>query len=363
MESQYDKKKHFIVNTVYISLIVILVYIFLKYGLSLISPFAFATIIAYILNKPAEKISKSLKIPRKLVSFALVLIFYAIIGIVISFIGIRFVSGISKIISSLPSIYEKQLGPFLINISERIKDAFYNIDPAIVEMISEGFNQFVNSLGEHITNFSLSLLGSLSNIASVLPGFFVKVLLTIISTFFIAIDFDSLVDFIKRQFSPKVNKMIDNIRGYFVNTLFVIIKSYGLIMLITFIELSIGLSILGISNAILIGFLIALLDILPIIGTGGILIPWSIIELIQKDFGTGIGLILLYVFITIVRNIIEPKFVGKQLGLHPVVTLMSMFIGTKLLGIVGLFGFPIALSLILHLNSTGVIKLFKQKNT
>lgn len=359
MENQYIKKKQFIVNTAYILLIVVMVYIFLKYGLSLISPFAIAFVIAYLLNRPANKISQSLKLPRKLVSFILVLIFYGVVVILISYIGIRFVSGISNIISSIPAIYEKQLGPFLMKTFDNIKEAVYNIDPAIVEMISEGFNQFVKSLGEHITNFSLSLLGSLSNVASILPGFFVKLLLMIISTFFIAIDFDSLTRFVKKQFTPKVNTMIDNIKEYIVNILFVVIKSYGVIMFITFIELSIGLKIVGISNAVLIAFLISIFDILPVLGTGGIMIPWAVMELIQRDYKTAIGLFLVYMFVTVVRNIIEPKLVGKQLGLHPVVTLMSMFIGTKLLGIVGLFGFPIALSLLLHLNSTGAIKIFK----
>ena len=265
----------------------------------------------------------------------------------------------AKIISLIPSIYDKQLVPFLITTFDRIEDTIYNIDPAIVGIISEGFNQFVRSLGEHITNFSLALLGSLSNIASSLPGFFIRVLLMIISTFFIAIDFEALSSFVKRQFSQKGNEIIDNIREYMVNTLFVVIRSYGLIMLITFIELSIGLSIIGIPNAVLIGFLIAIFDILPVLGTGGIMIPWTIMTFIQRDFKTGIGLLLLYIFVTVMRNILEPKIVGGQLGLHPVITLMSMFVGAKLLGVVGLFGFPIILSLLRHLNHTGVIKIFK----
>ncbi|NLV88857.1 MAG: sporulation integral membrane protein YtvI [Tissierellia bacterium] len=359
MENNYNKKKQFIVNTIYVLLIVIMVYLFLKYAFSLASPFIFAFFIAYLLNKPAERISQSTKLPHKLVSFFLVLIFYGTVGILVSFIGIRFVSRVAKIISLIPSIYDKQLVPFLITTFDRIEDTIYNIDPAIVGIISEGFNQFVRSLGEHITNFSLALLGSLSNIASSLPGFFIRVLLMIISTFFIAIDFEALSSFVKRQFSQKGNEIIDNIREYMVNTLFVVIRSYGLIMLITFIELSIGLSIIGIPNAVLIGFLIAIFDILPVLGTGGIMIPWTIMTFIQRDFKTGIGLLLLYIFVTVMRNILEPKIVGGQLGLHPVITLMSMFVGAKLLGVVGLFGFPIILSLLRHLNHTGVIKIFK----
>lgn len=144
-----------------------------------------------------------------------------------------------------------------------------------------------------------------------------------------------------------------------VNTVFVVIRAYLVIMFITFIELSIGFTILGLAHAILIGFLIAIFDILPVLGTGGIMIPWAIMTLFQRNFRMGFGLLIIYIFVTIIRNIVEPKIVGRQLGIHPVITLMSMFVGANLLGIIGLFGFPITISLLKHLNDTGVIKIFK----
>lgn len=90
------------------------------------------------------------------------------------------------------------------------------------------------------------------------------------------------------------------------------------------------------------------------------MIPWAVISVILGDFSGALQLALLYVFITVVRNIIEPKIVGGQIGLHPVITLVSMFAGVQLFGVVGLFGFPIGLSLITYLNRTGTIHLFKQ---
>ena len=130
-------------------------------------------------------------------------------------------------------------------------------------------------------------------------------------------------------------------------------------MSITFVELSIGLSIIGIKHAVLVAFSIALFDILPVLGTGGIMIPWTVLTAIRGDFLLALGLLTVYVVVTVIRNIIEPKIVGSQLGLHPVVTLCSMFVGAQLLGVVGLFGFPIGLSLLRYLNDNGVIKVFR----
>ena len=130
-------------------------------------------------------------------------------------------------------------------------------------------------------------------------------------------------------------------------------------MSLTFVELSIGLSILGIDNSIIIALLTSILDILPVLGTGAVIIPWAIISLILGDIWVGIGLIIVYLIITVIRNIIEPKIVGTQLGLHPLVTLISMFMGVNIAGLFGLFGFPILLSLLMYLNKEGIVKIFK----
>jgi len=181
----------------------------------------------------------------------------------------------------------------------------------------------------------------------------------IISTFFIAVDYDKLSEFVLRQFTGKARKLILDIKQYVIGTLFVYLRSYALIMSVTFVELSVGLSLLSIPNALIIALCIAFFDILPILGTGGVMIPWTIITFFQGDYKTGVGLVVVYVIITVVRNIIEPRIVGSRIGVHPVATLIAMFLGAHFFGILGLFGFPITLSLLRHLNDTGTIKIFK----
>ena len=205
----------------------------------------------------------------------------------------------------------------------------------------------------------MSAMGTISGVASSLPGLFIKLLLMIISTFFIAADYELLTGFFLKQLDGKSKQIFLQVKKYVVGTLFVCIRSYALIMTITFIELSVGLSIIGVKNSILIAFLISVFDILPVLGTGGIMIPWTIIAALTGDYSLSIGLLIVYLIITVIRNIIEPKIVGSQIGLHPVVTLASMFVGVQLLGVVGLFGFPISLSLLRHLNDNGTIHLFK----
>lgn len=359
MDNQYDRKKKFIVNSMYIVLIMLIVFILFKYALGLVSPFVFALGIAYLLKKPSRFVAQKLRLPKKLVSIVFVLVFYSTIGIIISLTGIKIIAVMTEIISGLPALYETHLAPFLLKRFDAIEAAIFRLDPALVTVITNGFDQFVNSIGDNVSKISLSLVGTISGVATTLPGFLIRFLIMVISTFFIASDYEALSQFIQRQFTGSGHELLMRIKHYLVDTLFIVIRSYALIMSITFIELSVGLSIISVPNALFIAFIIAMFDILPILGTGGVMIPWTIISFIQSDYKLGIGLLVVYVFVTIVRNILEPKIVGSQLGLQPVVTLMCMFIGANLFGVIGLFGFPITLSLLKHLNDTGAVKVFK----
>ncbi|HWQ79049.1 MAG TPA: sporulation integral membrane protein YtvI [Anaerovoracaceae bacterium] len=355
----YKKKLKYVIYFMYYSFIIGAVYLLLQYGLGLIAPFIVAFIIAYILRRPAKFCSERLKIPYKLAAFLFVLLFYCTIGTFIALIGIKLFSTFADLVLRLPSIYNLEIEPYLISLYQQIEKEIYQMDPALISIVNEYFNSFIQSLGALISSLSVTAVGAVSGVASSLPVFFIKLLLMVISSFFIAGDYDLLVNFVLRQFSGKGKELVIQIKEYIVGTLFVCIRSYALIMSITFVELSIGLSIIGVKNSILIALVISVFDILPVLGTGGIMIPWTIITALQGSYIMAVGLLAVYLTITVIRNILEPKIVGSQIGLHPVVTLISMFVGVQLFGVIGLFGFPITLSLLRHLNSTGAIKLFR----
>lgn len=355
----YEKRKRFIVNFLSGGLIVLLITVVIRYGLGLIAPFLAAFLIAYFLKIPARWIAKKTGFSYKPVVMFLVLLFYSTAGILIALLGIKLVTSSIALVSALPMLYSTQMEPLLSSFFNEIEQTVFRMDTALVTALSELFSQFVQSTGDLVTSLSVKMVGTLSGYASSLPGLFVKILLMIISTFFIAGDYDVLVGFGSRQFSDKARNFLMQIKEYVVGTLFVCIRSYALIMTITFIELSIGLTIIGVPNAVFIALSISVFDILPVLGTGGVMIPWVVITAILGNLPLAVGLLIIYLIITVIRNILEPKIVGSQIGLHPIVTLASMFVGVQLFGVIGLFGFPIFLSLLRHLNDTGTIKIFK----
>lgn len=355
-----EKRKTFLVNFAYFAVYIAIAYVILRYGFKYVAPFAIAFIVAFLLKRPIAFLSRKLKLPRKPVALLTVLVFYLTVGTLITLLGIKLVGGIVGLMGRLPMLYETYGAPYLAQVMANLEAILYQLDDGLVAAINSLGTQLLSALGSMISKISSSAISFASNFATSLPGFFIKVVLMIISSFFIAGDYEKLTGFCINQLSDNAKKIFIQIKEYVVGTLWVCIRSYAIIMTITFTELSIGLSILKINHAVPLALCIAIFDILPVLGTGGIMIPWVVLTAIRGNFGLALGLLAVYVIITIIRNIIEPKIVGSQLGLHPVVTLASMYAGVRLLGGIGLFGFPIGLSLLCYLNDHGVINVLKK---
>ena len=356
-----EKKKNFIIHVLYILIWVGIACVVFSFGFSLLSPFWLALLFAYFLHRPALWLSQKSKLKYKFSALITTTIFFAIIGMLISLVGIKALSSIGSLVKNLPSLYSTHIEPIFKDVLNTLESFFYQFDTSLFAVVEDMNDQVVKSMGGFVTDISVSAMSAVSGFATALPGLFIKLVLLIISTYFITMDYDKLTGFVLRQLRGKGKDLVLQIKNYVIGTLFVCIRSYALIMFITFVELSIGLSIIGIKYAVPVAALISIFDILPVLGTGGIMIPWTVIMLLQGEFGTALGLLIVYVAITVIRNIIEPKIVGGQLGLHPVVTLASMFAGVQIFGVVGLFGFPIGLSLLRHLDQNGTISVFRKE--
>jgi len=354
-----EKRRNFLVNFAYFGVITLVVVALVRYAMPMLAPFVIAFVIAYLLRPVVKLMRSKLGLSGKLAPMLCVTLFFALIGTLISWLGVEAVTGVIDLIKLMPTIYDTHILPFFMDIMTNLQRIFAELDPSVVSVLNNLGNQLISSLGQMISNISVAAMSFASGFASSLPGLFIELVLLIISTYFISSDYELLMGFCLRQFSPKAKETVIQIKEYVVGTLLVCIRSYAIIMSITFVELAIGLSIVGIKHAVLTAFCISVFDILPVLGTGGIMIPWVVLTLIQGNIIRAVGLLIVYVAITVIRNIIEPKIVGGQLGIHPVVTLASMFAGVQLLGIVGLFGFPIGLSLLRYLNDHGVIKVLK----
>lgn len=354
-----EKRRKFLINFAYFAVMLLLGFCVLRYLIPMTMPFVIGFLIAYCLRGPINAVSRKLHLSQNVSAILLLLMFYATVGSLVALLGLKAISWVAAWVGNIPMMYELHVQPFLMDVLYSLEDLFTDLDVSVAYVMENVGAQLIQSLGKMVSNASVSVMGFATVVASALPGLFVKLVLIIISSFFIAIDYRQLSGFCLRQMGEKTKTVFLEIKAYVVGTLWVCIRSYLIIMSLTFVELSIGLSILKVNHAVLIAFCIAIFDILPVLGTGGIMIPWMVLTAITGDYRMAVGLLLLYLVITVIRNIMEPKIVGSQLGLHPVITLVSMFVGVQFFGVIGLFGFPILLSLLRHLDENGVIHILK----
>ena len=335
-----QKKRDFLTNVAYWAVIVAAGYLALEYVLPSSMPCLLGILVAWIV----VGISRKLKCNHKMFRLGLTLVIYGLMGLAVTLLAAKGVSAVTGIIHWLPRVYELKLRPFLTLCYDWAAEKILVLDPALVSTLETLLESMLSGLKGLISSFSGMAVNLVSGLATGIPSLVLSLLAMIFSTVFVVVDYEGITAFCANILPEKGKRILSKIRFYLTNTLFVVIRSYVLIMLLTFTELSILFSLFGIENAILKAALIAVLDILPILGTGGIMIPWCVISLVVGYTKLGIELLIIYVIVTVVRNYVEPKIVGTQLGLHPIITLVSMFAGLRLFGFWGLFGLPVGIS-------------------
>ena len=356
-----EKRKKWIVNFLYFAIILGIVIWLCRFALPAMLPFVIAFVVALLLKPVIRFLREKCHVHKSVAGVVIVLLFYALIGFLLAVLGIKLFSACKAFFLTLPSVYVHNVQPWIDSVFNAIEALAARVNPESTATYDAIAANITQTLGETVSTLSRSAVGWVTTFTFKTPGMLLDVLITIIATVFIAVDWSVLSEFVMRQFSDKTRNMIGNVRTHLGLTLGRYIRSYALILTITFVELSIGLSIVGVENPLAISAVIALFDILPVVGSGTVLIPWALIALIRANYMRALGLGIVYIVIVVIRNIIEPKIIGKRVGLHPIVTLTSMVVGTYVFGPIGLLGLPVTLALLQSLNEDGVIHLFKRK--
>ena len=350
-----EDRKHFIINFVYFLLIGLIFYFFTKYFFSYFKPLFIGFMFVFMLKPLSRFLSKKLKISYNIASVITLLIFYLCCIAIIFLSGWGIFLSANKFFVELPDIYQRYIEPVIRQVSNNLEGWIMNINEGFIDEISNYTDTIVKQLGGIATNISTRAVKSVTG----LPVFLLSSLITVISSFFFASDYYGITNFIVRQFPEKTQDIIIETKNYIVETGFNLLKAYAILMAVTFVELSIGLSIIGINNALMLAFIIALFDILPVLGAGGVILPWALFEFINSNNKVAVGLMILYLIITIIRQMLESRIVGHQIGLPPIVTLASMYIGVRIFGGVGIIILPLIIITIKHLNDQGRIAIFK----
>ena len=344
-----------------ITLIFTLLLVYIAFKLSIFYiPFLIAFIISLIIEPLIRKVMKVTNLTRKVSAIlTLIIVFSLIIGLLIW--------GITRLITETTTILSN-LNNNMDSIGKTINRIISNINfdnfklPDQVKIIIQ--NTFKDLLGEG-TNAAHNILTSIISIFTNIPKIMIYIGITIIATYFVCTDKMYILDQMEHhlprnwvnKFGIKLRKVITSLGNY--------LKAEGILILISFSIILIGLIILNfiglnVKYPFLIAILIAFVDALPILGAGTIIIPWAIISAFNGDITLAISLISLYVVIIVTRQLVEPKIISSHIGIHPIFTLISMYTGFKIIGIIGMFLGPIILIILKNIFETmidnGVVK-------
>lgn len=335
-----EQKRDFLINCAYWAVIAAAVYLICVYLVPISVPFILGILLSYVV----VWISRKLKCPNKALRLFITVLIYGMVALLVTLLIVKSASAVTDLIKWLPEVYELKLQPFVVRCYDWGVETLAHLDPALISALESLLQSLLSSLKNLVSYLSGLAVDMVSGLATGVPSLILSLLAMIFSTVFVVSDYERIASFANDNIPQNVKKILQNIRIYLTDTLFVVIRYYLLIMLLTFTELSILFSLFGIENPVLKAALIAVFDIMPVLGTGGIMIPWAVISLVLGYTGLGIQLFVIYGIVTVVRNYVEPKIVGSQLGLHPIITLVSMFIGLRIFGFWGIFGLPVAIS-------------------
>jgi len=359
-KDQTESRKAFIINLLFYAAIIAIIYICFKYLLSWLTPFIIGFVIAAIFNPAIRILEKRLRIGRKAVASIVVVLGYAVIVSLLALILIQVITVLKRLFTQLPQYFESQILPSLMQMDFRLESVI-SLPPEWQEQVRSIQESITSGLMDSIGRLSSSGLSLLTNITKGVPGFLVSMVFTILSSFFFSFQYDKTKRFILLQLPDKAKVLVHAVKSTLSDTILRYLRGYVKIMLITFVELSVGLSILGVNKAIPIAFGIAIFDILPVFGTGGIVIPWAVFSLLTRNYFLGIGLLILYAVVTIIRNFIEPKIIGDQLGLNPIVSIISIYLGFVWIGVGGMILMPITVQILNSLHQKGIIRLYREE--
>ena len=324
-----------------------LIYLFGRYLFDLLLPFIVAALIAAAVSPLAKSISRHSRIPRRIAAAALVFILLLISSISLPLAAKRLITELRELAAgfgeegSALNGFIGETAHFVNGVAEKLSSALKSGEGGGVS--SERIDAFLSGLAASAAeSISAFLPSMISSVASSLPRMLLALAVTVISAFYFALDKDRISEAFTSILPTALRSRLPFIKKEAAQTAGRYLRAYSLILLITFSEVFFGLSIIGVEYAFLLALIISIVDVLPVLGVGTVLVPWSIVSFITGELRTGTGLLILYISVVIVRQFIEPKIIGESLGIHPLLSLISMYIGLRLFGILGVLLAPAA---------------------
>ena len=283
-------------------------------------PFFVGLVIAALAKKPVAGLQKRVGLPRGLAALLC-----------------REIGGF---LHQLPALAGRLEGP-----AKALQTRLYALADKFPDGVGSGLRAGLTSFFESGARLGSKLYEKLFTFASgflgKLPDLVLGAVTAVLSSFMLTAEYSEIAGFYTRHVPPPFRRKVSQLRGHLSQTLGAWLRAQGKLMGVTFLILTAGFLFLRVDYALLFAILTTIIDALPVFGTGTVLLPWSLLSFLRGDTRCGVGFLLLYAAAALTRQTLEPRLVGGQLGLPPVVTLAALYAGYRVMGVAGMIVFPL----------------------
>ncbi len=320
--------------------------------LGLFLPFILGYIYSILVAPLTKLLQKRFRLPQSASAIIVILFTLGIVGGIVAGVVFKITDEIKSIYENLPAITAGIMLRYR-EISEKFS-VFYEAAPLAMQEAIDGVGENIMKMLQGIASLDYTpIISTAGNAAKRVPGMFIAVIAFLLSSYFMVSDSNNINEKLHSIMSPTFKSRIDTVKGEIKKYVGGYVKAQLIIMMFSFTILFIGFNILKVDYSLIIAMATAIFDALPLFGSGAVLWTWAAVCFLTSDFMRGIGLIIIYLCVIFTRQMIEPKIVSSKIGLHPILTLMSMYIGYRIFSIGGMIFGPLTLMLVISLYRAG----------
>ena len=344
-----------------ISLIIIGIYIGIKLSVFYM-PFLIAFILSLIVEPGIRYLMKKINLTRRMSSIIIFLLAFSIIVGSVTWGIVSLISESTNLLQTM-NIYIDKAYTQIQDAIGKMNITKISISTNVSNLLQDASTEILFKISSWLTEFLTKLIDIITSI----PTIAIYTVITILSLYFICIDRIYILDLMEYHMPSKwvqklaihIKEISKNLGGYLKAEVIMIFVSFMISVVGLYIFKFIGMNV---KYPLLIALAIVFVDALPILGSGTIMIPWAIMSALNGDLKLGVAIISLWIIMSVVRQILEPKIVSGKIGIHPIFTLIAMYTGFKIIGVMGMLVGPIVLIILKSIFSNtleqGITKSF-----
>lgn len=319
-----------------------------KYLLGVLLPFLLGLLAALAVERPVRFLQDKMRLPRTPASVACVLMLYAALSLAVGALLRTLYRELTGFLRQLPEL-SRQVEPTIGQLEQRLLETVQKLPDGLGRGLHESLESFFEN-GAALGSRAYDRLFRLaSGFLTAIPDVLLFSITTLLAGFLFSCELPKLRALYAARLPQPWQEKLGGAGRHLKSTLGKWLRAQLKLMLVTFFILTMGMMLLNVSYPLLFGLLTTLVDALPVLGTGTVLLPWSLAEFLKGQTRSGVGFLILYAAAALTRQSLEPRLVGKSMGLSPLITLAALYVGYRAIGVLGMIVFPISVMLLKQL--------------